>query len=167
MATFFITRKFSKDIKVDKFSEPPTVLDSFDGWFIDIFRVQRKKIAIATHATTYLTFFLPYCDIGGAVSVPDCVGVLVAQLLYDQECTRHADNVQNMFENKHIFCKTNNRKVLGHMNDFKYGVEAMTMYLDFPDIDWDEIIEKVNKTLINTKVEGYETPQTLFSRLLG
>lgn len=77
MSQFRLTKKFAADLNITQFSSPCLVTSIFDDWFIDMMRVHRKKVAIATHATSLLTFLLPYQDIGGAKSVPDCIGVLL------------------------------------------------------------------------------------------
>jgi hypothetical protein len=85
MAQFRLTKKFAADIKVSKLESPALQTTRFDDWFIDVIRVQRKKVAMATHAKSLLTFLLPYKQVGGAKSVPNCITVSLKKFLNEND----------------------------------------------------------------------------------
>jgi hypothetical protein len=165
-----LTQKFAKDIKVNKLLEPPQVSKILDDWAIDRLTIKRKKIAIITHARSYLTFFIPYTDVGGAKNIPECIGILLSQWLNDQDLWGLGEQAANLFQDKIVtYCKTVDRKLLGHMNDFKKGVEARVYYhhKDFPDINWDEESELINDIPITIANNKCTTPERLMLHLLG
>ena len=64
MVQFRLTKKFATDIRVTQLTSPCDVTLILDDWFIDVIRVKRKKVAIATHAKSLITFLLPYEQAG-------------------------------------------------------------------------------------------------------
>lgn len=158
MTQFRLTKKFATDIKVIKLGPPELTSSVLDDWFIDVIRVQRKKVAIATHGKSLLTFLLPYEEVGGAKSVPNCVGVLLGMFFRENDLDVDEGQVEKIFSEPPIFCKTDNRKVLGHMNDFKNCVLATAVHhdLNFHDINWDEVMHSINHTPVN--MQGYAYP---------
>ena len=56
MIQFRLTKKFAHDCKIIKLSDPIATEHPLDDWFIDRMIVDRKKIAIITHAKTAFTF---------------------------------------------------------------------------------------------------------------
>ena len=153
MAQFRLTQKFATDMKVSSLSEPCLVTPICDDWFVDVVRVQRKKVAIATHGKSLLTFLLPYEQIGGAKSVPSCVGISLGIFLTENELSVAQNQVEEVFSMPPTFCKTNDRKVIGHMTDFKNCIDVMDFYrnVSFSKIDWDEIMNDINHTPIVTR----------------
>lgn len=119
MAQFRLTKKFATDMKISKLELPSLITAILDDWFIDVIRVQRKKVAVVTHAKSLLTFLLPYEKVGGARSVPDVIAVSLKKFLKEWELDVSDEQINQVFSSPHIFCKTDNKKVLGHINDFK------------------------------------------------
>jgi len=156
MAQFRLTKKFAIDIKVSKLGSPSLVTPMLDDWFIDVIRVQRKKVAMVTHVKSLLTFLLPYEQVGGAKSIPDCIGVLLNRFLNENELDVDGDQIQKLFSRPPVFCKTDNRRVLGHMNDFKQCINARVFHdnLNLNDIHWDDVMHAINNMLIGT--QGYK-----------
>ena len=167
MAQFRLTKKFATDIRATKLAQPNPVSRILDDWFIDVIRVQRKKVAMATHAKSLLTFLLPYEEVGGAKSVPDGVGVLLDMFLRENDLDVGEGQVEKIFSEPPTFCKTDNRKVLGHMNDFKNCVQATVFHHDmnFHDINWDEVMHSINHTPVN--MQGYTYPIDIAKRLFS
>jgi len=50
MAQFRLTNQFAKDLKLCLNKSPEAAIHPLDDWIVDIFRVERKKIALVTHA---------------------------------------------------------------------------------------------------------------------
>lgn len=169
MAQLRLTKKFATDMKVSKLELPSLVTAILDDWFIDIIRVQRKKVAMVTHAKSLLTFLLPYEKVGGAKFVPDAIAVLLKKFLKESELNVSEEQINQIFSISHVFCKTDNRKVLGHMNDFKRCIEVGIHYdgLSFDAIKWDDIMHSINNMPIGTQDYKYATEiaAELFSEL--
>lgn len=159
MAQFRLTKKFATDMKVSKLGSPSLATPILDDWFIDVIRVQRKKVAMVTHAKSLLTFLLPYEQVGGAKSIPDCIGVLLKGFLNENDLEADDELFDTIFSNSHVFCKTDNRKVLGHMNDFKRCVEVGIYHdgLEFGSINWKDIMHSINNMPIGTQGYKYAT----------
>ena len=155
MAQFRLTRKFADDVKIKDLQAPELVTPILDDWFIDTMRVQRKKVAVATHGKSLLTFLFPYEQIGGAKSVPDCIPVLLAEFFHVNDMQINRKTLNSIFRSTNVFCKTNQRTITGHMNDFKKCIDIKVRYdeVDFYEIQWDELMNSIN-TIPLTKKEG-------------
>lgn len=114
-----LTKKFAADMKVDQLCEPVIISNPLDDWFIDVIRVARKKIAMITHAKSTYTFFIPYELAGGAKAMPEALIVQLRYLLHRHDVINYSDDVDALMASKIRFCKTVDRKILGHMNDYK------------------------------------------------
>lgn len=81
--------------------------------------------------------------------------------LNENDLGMHVEQVERLFSYSPDFCQTANRKVLGHMNDFKRNVQMKTLSdnVPFQDIDWDEVTDFVNATLVGTRC--YQSPQSI------
>ncbi len=88
----------------------------------DVFRADRKKIAILTHVQTLISFIFPYSEVGGGKNVLELLPIHHEEYLKDNDLDEFVDSMIAIFNQPHIFTKTENRKVLGHMNDFKRTV---------------------------------------------
>jgi hypothetical protein len=170
MPQFRLTKKYAADYRIGALLEPQNVLHPLDDWFIDVIRVKRKKIAMATHAQSVFTFFMPYAEVGGAASIPECIGILLKEFLYDQDLSEWAEQIESLFRKPAIFCKTVDKKILGHMNDFKRCVISYINYSPngIDPINWDHLAKKVNSMPINFSEENrYIYPVEMLGSLLG
>ena len=167
MPQFRLTKKFATDLKITQLHEPENLLPILDDWVIDVIRIQRKKVAMITHVNSLLTFLIPYSHVGGAANIPECIAVLLNEFIYNHDLLEFDLQIQTLFKQPIVFCKTANRKTLGHMNDFKYIIEACTNNLDFDDIDWDDLMVRVNDTLAQVTPGNYERPTNLLLNFLN
>jgi hypothetical protein len=169
MTQFRLTQKFAYDIKVDSLSEPVSKFNVLDDWLIDRLIITRKKVAMVTHAKSLLSFFIPYSDVGGAISIPECIGVLLSEWLYEQDLDKLGEQAIDIFSGKQprSFCKTVDKKLLGHINDFKRCVGVCVRYLPFEEIDFEDIANKINTMPVTTTANSYSTPERLMLKLLG
>ncbi len=85
MAQFRITQKFSTDSKIPPLVTSRAALSLLDDWVIDVLCIQRKKVALVTHARSLLKFLIPYAQVGGAKYIPQCIPVCLQQFLYDYD----------------------------------------------------------------------------------
>lgn len=97
MAQFRLTKKFATDIKISKLGSPSLATPILDDWFIDVIRVQRKKVALVTHAKSLLTFLLPYDKTGGAKFVPDSIPVALEKFLNEHDLGITEEQVNQVF----------------------------------------------------------------------
>jgi hypothetical protein len=169
MPQFRLTQKYAKDCHISILSDPQPVIHPLDDWFIDVIRVKRKKIAMATHAQSTFTFFIPYAEVGGATAIPDCIGILLKEFLYDHDLSEWAEQVEALFAETTKFCKTVDRKILGHMNDFKRGVDAYTEYSPecVHPLSWEQVANMINDTPVNFAAVGSTYPTEMLGKLIG
>ena len=166
MAQFRITRKYAKDIKVTNLATPAVATKPYDNWFIDVIRANRRKIAMITHAHSLLTFLIPYADVGGAKAIPDCIPVLIKQFLWDHDLQRREEAVNRLFEEPPTYCKTADKHIIGHMNDFKKIIDYYTKH-SREGYGWDAIAGKINDMISNKYGQGYIQPKEMMIKILG
>ncbi|MFI4938094.1 MAG: DUF6933 domain-containing protein [Candidatus Berkiellales bacterium] len=157
-----LTQNIAKDLKVDKLEEPVDPTNPFNDWFLNVFIVNRKKIAIFTHGLTKLSFFAHYSDIGGAKNLPVALRRHLTKYLKKINYSNLQGQVDSLFDGNYIFCKTVDKTVLGHMNDF---IHAVKVHIEFSNttgehIGWEEITKRVQDTPMNSI--GFTTPAELF-----
>lgn len=167
MAQLILTQKYAKDCRITTLAMPVLIINSLDDWVIDVIRVQRKKVAMITHVRSILTFFIPYSHVGGTASIPACLGVLLQEYIRDHELEQYEKDIKDLFfSDQFIFTKTNNRKIIGHMNDFKNILKGLTTNTNFDNINWDKVHSYINNTLVKTSGTEYERPNDLMFQLL-
>lgn len=165
MPLFRLTQKFATDCKANRLVEPIVTSHPLDDWFIDRMIVDRKKIAMITHAKSTFTFFIPYADAGGAKGIIDYLKIQLKTLFQRNSLTTLALEVENLFSEELMFAKTVDRKILGHMNDFKRCAEP---YPDDPrPLDWNEIQERINNMPTKGNKQDWLYPIERFNALLS
>jgi hypothetical protein len=164
MAQFRLTQQFAKDLKVIPDESPDATPHPLDDWIADVFRVNRKKVAIVTHVDTLISFIFPYSAIGGAKNVLDFLPLDIEEYLRDQNFEAFVESMLDVFNQPPIFTKTKNQKILGHMNDFKRIIQgSISRYQG--EINWHEISNTLKITPVN--INGiYLTPEELFKDAL-
>ncbi len=160
------TLKFSKDLKIKTLYEPKEELALFDDWFIDVVRVDRKKVAFAMHSKTLFSLLIPYTQVGGAKGIPLAIRDLLVKFVIENGFSKYQETISSLFDEEIIFCKTKNRSVLGHMRDFKNFIEGYTEHVPFSAINWDAMMVKVNNTLAGDSKGKYNHPVDLMLRVL-
>jgi len=162
-----ITQKFAKDLKLKKLPNPNPVDSILDDWVIDLIRVQRRKVAMVTHVKTLMTFYIPYKDVGGVNNVPEAIGVKLSQWLCKHGFSDLGEQALKLFQEKPFFCKTDHRKVLGHMNEFKWCIGWCMEDMSFDQIDWQDILDRILYMPVKTIGSGFSMPAELMFELLG
>lgn len=166
MAQLRLTKKFALDCKIKSLQTPSLTTEPLDDWIMDVIRVHRKKVAMVTHVKTLFTVFVPYSSIGGAKNIARALPTIIGSRLKSYQYPFSQESLQEIFNRDHIYCKTDNRKVLGHLNDFKRCIEP---FLDEPYeyLNWDHLSNKVNNIITNVNSIGYTHPYELMSNLLN
>jgi hypothetical protein len=165
MTQFRLTNQFAKDLKISLNQLPETTYHSLDDWIGDIFRVERKKIAILTHVQTLISFVFPYAEVGGAKNVLEFLPVELEDYLRTQNLEEHLDSMIEIFSHQHTFTKTDNRKVLGYMSEFKKVVEY-SVDRNHAQVNWHDISDTLNDTIVNIGKSIYKTPTELLKDFL-
>ncbi len=165
MPQFRLTQKFATDCKIKQLLEPAATDNPLDDWFIDCLIADRKKVAMITHGKSAFTFFIPYADAGGAKGIIDYFKEQLKDLFLHNALPTLALEVDKLFTDEHTYTKTADRKILGHMNDFKY---CSAPYPGDPNpIDWQDRAERINNMPINAGSRHWSYPIENFNELLG
>jgi hypothetical protein len=164
MPQFRLTQKFATDCKIKRLIEPVVTAHSLDDWFIDRMIVDRKKIAMITHAKSTFTFFIPYNEASGAKNITAYFKNQLKELFQSNLLPALALEVNKLFADEHTFAKTADRKILGHMNNFKRCAEP---YPGDPwPVDWKDTAERINNMPTKGDVSDWLYPIERFNKLL-
>jgi hypothetical protein len=77
-----------------------------------------------THGKSAFTFFIPYTDASGAKGMIDYFRGQLKEQLIRNSLPALALEVDRLFKDEPTYTKTVDRKILGHMNDFRRCSEA-------------------------------------------
>lgn len=165
MPQFRLTQKFSTDCKIKKLLMPAVTSHPLDDWFIDRIIVDRKKIAMIVHAKTIFCFLIPYAEVGGAKNIPEYFKARLKELFQRDALPELVLEVDKLFSESTSFTKTVDKKVLGHMNDFKFHAEP---YADEPlPVNWYDTAERINNMPTKGGSKDWMFPVERFNQLLG
>jgi hypothetical protein len=153
------------DCKIKYLLEPINVSHPLDDWFIDCMYVHRRKVAIITHARTKFTFFIPYAEAGGAKMIPSYFISQLKELFNRNLLPSIAEEIEKLFNQEFMFTRTIDKKILGHMNDFKRCAEPLPDEL-YP-INWQETAFRINNMPINASSKNCSFLLMQFKNLLG
>ncbi len=165
MRQFRLTQKFATDCKIKQLVEPIMTAHPLDDWFIDRLIIDRKKIAMITDGKSTFTFFIPYTDAGGAKNIIEYFKGQLKDLFLHNSLSVLALELGKLFAEAPTYTKTVDRKILGHMNDFRRCTEP---YPGDPyPIDWQDKAERINNMPINAGSRNSSYPIENFNELLG
>lgn len=165
MPQFRLTQKFATDCKIKQLLLPAHTNNPLDDWFIDRLIVDRKKIAMITHGKSAFTFFIPYADAGGAKGMIGYFKEQLKELFLRNSLPVLALEVDKLFTEEPIYTKTVDKKILGHMNDFRRCSEPHPDS-SFP-IDWQDTATRINNMAINAGSRDSSFPIENFNKLLN
>jgi len=116
------TKKLLSELKKNPGKED-TIIDSFWSWHANIFYIERRKCVLVTNDTTLFTMLIP------ALKKPDFQSFhfifgqhLFKNLLHEKIPQKQIETILSECENIQ-YKKTNNRSVLGSMNELKFQLE--------------------------------------------
>ncbi len=116
------TKKFLSELKKNPRKEDP-IIDSFWSWHANTFYIERRKCVLATNDITLFTMFIP------ALKKPDFQSFnfifgqqLFKYLLHEKIPQEQIETILSECEDIQ-YKKTNNRSVLGSMNELKFQLE--------------------------------------------
>ena len=164
MTTFFLTAKAFKSFKMPVQS-PPQIIPSFDGWYIDLFTLNRKKVILATHEHSYLSFAAYLTELGGATKVPNWLVNEIASFM-KRHCSSSHDRILELLNRPSSFHKTNSRKVIGHMTDFKNFIHNSVLTSNEVD-DWQKISLCLHGVPVGPAESKYANPKEIFLSIIA
>jgi len=150
------TQKLLAELK-NKSTQEESARDPFWSWHANVFLIERRKCVLITNDTTLFTMFIPALKKPDFESFHFVIGQhLFKNLLHENIPQRQIEVVLSECENIK-FEKTNNRRVLGAMNDKKTQLE----YLISADggvarTDIYELNHKLNRIIL--RAVGYKYP---------
>ena len=124
MAILRCTQKLLNELKV-KPVEESTFSDDVGSWHVNLLRVDRRKCILFTHDVTLYSFFVPGLKKPQFEIFQEVFGQnLFKNLLYEN----FPQNQIEIVLDKHreiVITKTNNRSVLGSMNDLAFQLKYL------------------------------------------
>jgi hypothetical protein len=125
MAILRCTKKLLTEIKI-KPTENEGMSDDFGSWHCNLFRIDRKKCVLFTHDKTLYSFLVPgltrpYFNNFFDVFRESLFKNLLGEEIPQKQIERFLDN-----NRKIEIAKTNNRSVLGSMNDMAFQIRFKT-----------------------------------------
>jgi len=95
-------------------------LDSFENWYVHLFFLSRRKCLIFTNAETLFSFFVEDVLKKDLRDIPGLFRKeLFRAMFYEEFGTEEMEKMKSLSSGI-IFTKTQNRRVLGSMNDMIY-----------------------------------------------
>ncbi|WP_440682958.1 DUF6933 domain-containing protein [Cysteiniphilum halobium] len=176
MAQFRLTAKMASRLKIGDLLQPQAQsLPFYDDWAVDLLKIQRKDVAVFMHIDTRVVLAIPLFEIGGAKYLFDSLPAMIEWAINELEIRGFEDygcQIRDYFEpklNKLEFCKTDNRSVTTHLNQFKQILEYECLrHGEVSQMVCDKTIEYWQSALItnpHTK-KGYTRPIELWQSYL-
>lgn len=119
MAILRCTKKILTEIKI-KPSENEGLSDEFGSWHCNLLRIDRRKCVLYTHDRTLYSFFVPGLTKPSFMNFSEVFREGLFKNLLDEQLPQ--DQIERFLDNnrKIEIAKTNNRSVLGSMNDLAF-----------------------------------------------
>ena len=135
-------------------------------WHANLIRIDRRKCLLFTHDTTLFSLFVPGVTRPDFKHFTDLLGqALFKTMLYFDFTQAQIEHMLDASREIGV-AKTNNRSVLGSMNDMKYMIEvAVYNSGGLKTTDMDEVRQLINHTIY--KAIGYACPKEKMRGLLG
>lgn len=112
-----LTKKLADKLKIKSLPEYDDKVSAFDEWYGHLFTAGRIQYMLFTNAYSLYSTLLPGKGINNIKSFFEMAGYCLSEILKEAEC----ENMSGRFINNKIeiidVCKTNNRGILGSMND--------------------------------------------------
>jgi len=144
--TLSCTKKVQDKLKGIREISPEKMEVNFFNWYLDLITLNRKKYLLCTNSKTLFSFISYFGTKKEAKNIEsiflkNLCEQIIRQIGYDKVIL----NILNKRIEQLIITKTNSRKVIGYMTDFKNQIGYKK--LDFSDMD--NSINRLN-TYINT-----------------
>jgi hypothetical protein len=150
-----VTKKFANDLKLKDLPEPQHVISIFDDWVIDVVTLSRKKVAMATHLASRLTFFFPYSSVGGAKNVAGFIGVAIQDFLSNNDLEKYTNEIESIFDSVFYCANTADKSLIANVTNMKQILSAYTGE-NFEMINWHRMNKSVNDIIMRSKSSNNE-----------
>jgi hypothetical protein len=143
------TKKFLSELKRNPAKEDPEI-DSFWSWHANIFNIERRKCVLVTNDITLFSLFIPGLKKPDFQSFNFIFGQQIFKnMLHEKIPQKQIEMILSECEDIQ-FKRTNNRSVLGSMNELKFQLECHIEAeggLERTDIF--ELNHRLNRTLMS------------------
>ena len=167
MRIIHCTQKLLKELGNPPLLSPDSLpdMEGLGNWYANLLRIDRRKCLLFTNEKTLYTFLIPKVLKENLKNIKnEFLTHLILNLRYEEL----GPNAVNHFREEYQeigFAKTNNRAVLGSMNDFIYQAEGY--------IEMQGGIDRANILVVNHKVNQapmsmlkYERPVDAMKKVL-
>lgn len=159
--TICVTRKLATNIKLNAERLPSAPLDRRQRWYANLIRADRVKYMLVTDATTLVSVVFA----GRRNTTPESFAKAVAATLREYFHYREWDEALRTFDIDTVaveFTKTDDRRVLGSMNDFGFQVQWLLAERGYT---LDYLCNFLNRNPMSYL--GYNSPEGVMEELLA
>ena len=155
------TQKLAKELDAKLYS-PLTNSDGLGNWYANLLRIDRRKCVLFTHEQTLYSVFVPNLKKPEFQHLDDIfVQALFKQLREEVFTQGQIENVLEEYDGNIKYAKTDNRSLLGSMNDIAFHIKyEVQLHKNLANVDIFSLVRKLNH--IPFKAIGFEYPETLF-----
>jgi hypothetical protein len=137
-----------------------------EGWHANLLRIDRRKCVLFTHDATLYALFVPGLKKSDFAHLDEVFGQrLFKTMLWDEF---PQEQIEKMLDACRVirFTRTNNRRVLGSMNEMRFHVQADVEYAGGLDrVDLVDLHYRLNRT--PWSAVGYQSPVEGFRECLA
>lgn len=155
-----ITQKFGAKLRLKELAPAPVAVGAHLRWYGNVFRVGQTQYILTTNAASLFSVVIA----GKSVTKPEVYARLFLTALREQLAV---ENIPEMYgrciapnAGAITFARTENRSVLGSMNDMANACKAL---LERGSPGFQELSEKLNTTPFSAI--GYGYPHKVFAQL--
>ena len=160
------TQKLAKELGT-KLSFPLKESGGLGNWYANLLLIDRRKCVLFTHEQTLYSVFVP------GLKKPEfqCLDDVFVQALFKQLRTERftqgqIERILEEYDGKIKYAKTDNRSLLGSMNDLAFHVnDVVQSHQNLAHVDVFSLVRKLNN--IPFKAIGFKYPETLFRLRVG
>ena len=155
------TQKLAKELGI-KPSSPQSEKNGLGNWFANLLSIDRRKCALFTHEQTLYSLLVPNLKKPEFQHLDDIfVQALFKQLRVEMFTQGQIENILEEYDGKIKYAKTENRSLLGSMNDLAFHIKTEVQFQGgLGNADMILLARKLNH--IPFKAIGFEYPETLF-----
>ena len=159
------TQKLLSELKI-KPAVVESPADSFWSWHANMFYIERRKCVLITNDKTLFSLFIPSLKKPDFQSFHFMFGqFLFKNMLYEKIPQKQIETVLDQCHETD-YGKTNNRSVLGSMNDQRFQLECIIQYMGgLAHTDVYELNHQINRNILSAI--KYKHPIEMFSEQLN
>ncbi len=160
------TQKLAKELRI-KPSSPQSENTGLGNWYANLLSIDRRKCVLFTHEQTLYSVFVPNLKKPEFQHLDDVFVQALFKQLREEEFTQgQIERILEEYDGKIKYAKTDNRSLLGSMNDLAFHVnDVVQSHQNLAHVDVFSLVRKLNN--IPFKAIGFEYPETLFRLRVG